>query len=123
MEPRGISSTGDGGSEVAGATAVRVTVNAADGIAIVADSDTNYLYVYQVSATAIQRLGWMEPPQDSNGRVQLAAMDPVDGRIVAVGTDYSTVQFYARTGAVLQYVSEIDLTGTSRDAYALQFQP
>ena len=69
--------------------------------------------------TLIDSAGIIEGTED----YQLAAIEPVTGDLVAVGTDERSLYFFARTGGGLDYVSDINLGSGSVNTGAVEFQP
>lgn len=124
LEPRGLSDSATGDSISVQAGVLAVTLNAADNTLLAADSGNNAIHSFHVSGGDLVHTGYILPPEDCDSLPQLAAMDPVDGSIVAVGTEDSTVLFYKRTGPALEYLNEItDMYNSSRTTFALAFQP
>jgi hypothetical protein len=56
-------------------------------------------------------------------KFQLAAMEPVNGFQLAVGTDYNRLHFFERDGGTIMPIAEVAITGTNRVTYELQYQP
>lgn len=55
---------------------------------------------------------------------QLAALEPVEGRLLAVGTNTNVLAFFQRNGGTLSLSNTITIGGNlQRDTYELRFQP
>lgn len=123
VAPEGLTTSVSPASVTGGASALQMAANAADSTIITADATNDLVYLLRWNGDSLQRAGQLVGPELSTTSVQIAAMDPVDGSIVAVGTDNSTCLLYRRTGGALELITELALASTGRDTLALAFQP
>lgn len=99
----------------------------ADGVTlIVADAATDLLHVIN-TAPSPALLGDMENvfdlPPSTAYEYQLAALEPAEGKQLAVGTDNNKLYFLTRDGGTLAPLTTYLASGNARNTYELQYQP
>ena len=111
------------GSANAGSGAMQVAVAPRDGTVFVADVAQDLLHTMHISGDQITLVGDSEGPASTSVNDVLAAIEPVEGNLVAIGMDNSTVQFFQRTGASLPFLVSLPTPGTNSHPYEMEFQP
>lgn len=123
VAPEGFGDLGD--SLTVGNNAWGVAASADGNTLFVADSAKDLLH--QLNATTSPVLiGDMEnvfDPSSTFYDYQLAALEPVDGRQLAVGTDNYKLYFLTRDGGTLAPLATLTASGSYRMTYELQYQP
>lgn len=117
--PEGFSSSS--AAALSGNQAYVTAIAPNDKTLYVADLNTDRIITYHLDGTTLTRLGVFEGPADGRS-FEIAAVEPVAGDTVVVGTNGGTVEYYRATGPALAFLGNISL-GQSRGTFALEFQP
>lgn len=123
VAPEGFSARA-AAAQAVGANAWQVDIAADNQTVLVADSAEDLLHVVNCVGPALTLAGDLEGPADLVTDQQIVAIEPVEGRLVAVGTDNSSLIFYERTGGTLFPFAVLAVTpNLNRVTYELEFQP